>query len=342
MRRAGAGPVPVFRTEHSMGSLKGTKTNTKKNGTKTTVLLVIVLVIGLGILLYPTFADWWNSLYQNRAINTYVETVANMDEEENERLLAEAEAYNKELLSKPNRFLMTEEDRKEYESVLDVSGSGIMGYIEIPSIDVKLPIYHGTDDKVLQTATGHIESTSLPVGGIGTHAAISGHRGLPSARLFTDLDKMEYGDTFLIQVLDRTLKYEVDRIRIVKPADLTELEIDPEKDLFTLVTCTPYGVNTDRLLVRGKRVDDSETNIDVKAEGMQFNPLIIAPLVAAPILLVLLILVLITTGRNRENNLPLRVDKERRDKLIRKNRHADGEAAKRTDSRQDTDKNTKE
>ena len=272
----------------------------KKSGIPFTLILILILIAGLGLILYPTFSDWWNSFHQSRAIASYVQTVANLDKEEYERMLQEAQAYNRSLLTKSNRYNFTEEDEEEYNSILDVTGTGIMGYVEVPSIGISLPIYHGTEEAVLQTAIGHIEGTSFPVGGIGTHCAISGHRGLPAARLFTDIDQLKEGDTFLIQVLDRTLTYEVDQIRIVLPTELQDLEIDPQEDYCTLITCTPYGINTHRLLVRGKRIENQAMEVNVVAEAIQLEPVLVAPLVAAPILLVLIILLLALT-RNKKS-----------------------------------------
>ena len=271
----------------------------KKSGIRGTIILVLILAAGLGLLLYPTFSDWWNSFHQSRAIASYVQTVANLDKEDYERMLQEAQAYNQSLLTKENRYNFTEEDQEEYNSILDVTGTGIMGYVEVPSIGISLPVYHGTNEAVLQTAIGHIEGTSLPVGGIGTHCAVSGHRGLPSAKLFTDIDQLKEGDTFLLQVLDRTLTYEVDQIRIVLPTELQDLEIDPQEDYCTLITCTPYGVNTHRLLVRGTRIENQAMEVNVVADAIQLEPVLVAPLVAAPILLMLLIILLLTTGKKK-------------------------------------------
>ena len=287
--------------------------NKKKRGssTRSTVILFMILLAGIAILLYPTFSNWWNNFHQTRAIAGYVEAVANMDAEEYERMWNEAVEYNAQLLSKPNRYNMTDEQRREYESILDVTGTGIMGYIEIPSIDVSLPIYHGTNEAVLQIAIGHIESSSLPVGGIGTHCVISGHRGLPSAKLFTDIDQLQNGDRFMIQVLDRTLTYEVDQIRIVLPSELQDLEIDPNQDYCTLVTCTPYGVNTHRLLVRGHRVENDKEQANVTAEAIQFEPVVIAPLIAAPLLLILIIWLFFYTSKRAKHKDALREQRER-------------------------------
>ena len=261
-------------------------------------ILVLIMLIGIGLLVYPTFSDWWNSFHQTRAIAGYTAAVANMDREEFDRMWAEAEAFNTYLTQKSGRFNLSEQEIETYNSILDVTGTGIMGYIDIPSIKISLPIYHGTDEAILQIAIGHIIGTSFPIGGEGSHSAVSGHRGLPSAKLFTDIDKLQAGDKFLLQVLDRTLTYEVDQIRIVLPQELQDLEIDPYSDYCTLITCTPYGVNTHRLLVRGHRVDNDDTDATrVTADAMRFEPVIVAPLVAAPILFILLIYVLISTSR---------------------------------------------
>ena len=262
------------------------------------IILVLIMLIGIGLLVYPTFSNWWNSFHQTRAIAGYTAAVANMDREDFDRMWAEAEAFNAYLRQNPGRFNLSEQEIKTYNSILDVTGTGIMGYIDIPSIKISLPIYHGTDEMILQIAIGHVVGTSFPIGGEGSHCAVSGHRGLPSAKLFTDIDKLQAGDKFLLQVLDRTLTYEVDQIRIVLPQELQDLEIDPYSDYCTLITCTPYGVNTHRLLVRGHRVDNDNTDATrVTADAMRFEPIIVAPLVAAPILFILLIHVLISTSR---------------------------------------------
>ena len=259
-----------------------------------TIILLLIFFVGLSLLLYPTISDYWNSFHQSRAIATYAEAVAELDDEDYEKMWQEAEAYNQKLSYQPNRWNLTEEEEEEYNRILDVGGTGIMGYIEIPEIKVSLPIYHGTDEGVLQIAVGHIPGSSLPVGGIGTHSVVSGHRGLPSAKLFTNLDELDEGDVFMIRVLDETLTYEVDKISIVEPDDLTGLEIDPELDLCTLVTCTPYGVNSHRLLVRGHRIPNLEDDsIRVTADAMQVDRLIVASAIAVPILLILIIWVLV-------------------------------------------------
>lgn len=260
-----------------------------------------MLITGACLMLYPTVSNYWNSFHQTRAITEYSEEVANLDDESYEHIWADAIAYNKTLLENANRYKMSEEERKVYESVLNVSGTGIMGYIEIPSIKCSLPIYHGTEGSVLQIAIGHIEGSSLPVGGEGTHCVLSGHRGLPSAKLFTDLDLLSEGDTFMLRTLDETLTYEVDQIRIVLPKEMEDLEIEADKDYCTLVTCTPYGINTHRLLVRGHRIDNlvNANSVRVTADAIQIKPVIVAPLVAIPMLLVLLVVLLVPKKRKR-------------------------------------------
>jgi len=266
-----------------------------------TLILILVFLTGLSLLLYPTVSDYWNSLHQSRAIAEYAGQVAELDNGRYEQLWADARSYNVGLIQKADRYEMSDEEQEEYESLLDVSGSGIIGYIEIPLIGCSLPIYHGTDESVLQIAVGHIAGTSLPVGGAGTHSVLSGHRGLPSARLFTDLDQLNMGDNFILRILDETLTYEVDQILIVEPHEMDALEIVPGKDYCTLVTCTPYGINSHRLLVRGHRTENQEDALTVRvtADAMQIEPVIVAPLVAVPMLLVLLAVLLVSTGRKK-------------------------------------------
>ena len=267
-----------------------------------TILLVFVLFLGVAILLYPTVSDYWNSFHQSRAIASYIEQIENINPVDYEREWARARKYNEELTQKPNRFMLSEEEYEEYESMLNPTGSGIMGYIEIPKINCTLPIYHGTDEAVLQIAVGHIEGTSLPTGGAGTHTVLSGHRGLPSARLFTDLDQMEEDDLFVIRVMDRVMTYMVDQILIVLPEEMDGLAIDPGEDYCTLVTCTPYGINSHRLLVRGRRTDNVEMEqmIKVVSDATQVKPILVAPVLAAPMLLILLIWMMISTGRKQQ------------------------------------------
>ena len=266
-----------------------------------TVILILVFLVGLSLLLYPSVSDYWNSFHQSRAIAAYAEQVANIDNDIYAQLWEKARAYNQTLVGKQNRFQITEEEQETYESLLNVGGNGIIGYIEIAKIGCSLPIYHGTDEGVLQIAIGHIEGTSLPTGGESTHCVVSGHRGLPSAKLFTDLDKLIAGDTFVLRVMDETLTYEVDQILIVEPHELDALQIEEGKDYCTLVTCTPYGINTHRLLVRGHRVANAEEAVQIRvtADAIQIEPVLVAPLVAAPMLLILLVVLLVSTRKRK-------------------------------------------
>lgn len=266
-----------------------------KKGTWTNIFLILVLVTGLSLLLYPSFADYWNTLHQTRAIADYTDQLAQIDTVEYEKIWQDVAQYNEGILMRRNAFRLSEEEKLRYEQLLNLSGKGIMGYIEIPSIDCTSPIYHGTEDTVLQIAIGHVEWTSLPGGGAGTHCVLSGHRGLPSARLFTDLDKMGVGDVFMLNILDQTLTYQVDQVKIVEPHVTEDLLIVEGEDYCTLVTCTPYGVNSHRMLVRGTRIENlEEVKVrHVTADAVQIEPIIVAPLLAAPILLVLLVALLI-------------------------------------------------
>jgi sortase A len=264
-----------------------------------TFILISVFVVGLAVLLYPTVSDYVNSLHQSRVIAEYSESVGHIDDERYESLLAAAHAYNEVLPEKANRYMLSDAEKDEYGELLNVSGNGVIGYVEIPSIRVKLPIYHGTDENVLQVGIGHMEGTSLPVGGIGTHTAVTGHRGLPSSSLLTNLDRVSVGDIFVFTVLDETLTYEADRILIVEPHETDKLEIDPEMDYATLITCTPYGVNSHRLLVRGHRVDNlpGSSSFRVTADAMPIDPALASGIFAAPILIALLIGVLVKYRR---------------------------------------------
>lgn len=244
------------------------------------VLLSCALLVGIGMMLYPSVSDWWNSMHQSRAIATYQQAVSDNSADANQRMWDEAVAYNQSLPRDGGRFTLTDEERARYERTLDVTGTGIMGYVEIPKISVSLPVYHGTDDTVLQIAVGHIPGSSLPVGGEGTHCVVSGHRGLPSARLFTDIDQLREGDVFMLHVLGKTLTYQVDQIRVVLPDELDDLAIDDGLDLCTLVTCTPYGVNTHRLLVRGHRVPNQVAAI-ADGDAVQVSPALVAAALTA-------------------------------------------------------------
>jgi len=274
----------------------------KKRGKLSTILLVLVLIVGLSLLLYPSVSEWWNERFQSRAISSYTEQIARIDNDQYQELWESARAYNESLLERKNNFILTEEQRAAYKSELNFNDSGILGYIEIPSIGVTLAVYHTTDDPVLATAVGHLEWTSLPTGGPSTHCVLSGHRGLPSARLFTDLDKLGKGDFFILHILDEELTYEVDQILIVDPDNTDHLLIEEGKDLCTLVTCTPYGVNSHRLLVRGHRVDSIWTgqNVRVTADAVIIEKLVVAPFVLVPILLVMFVWLLFATRKRKQ------------------------------------------
>ena len=262
-----------------------------------TVLMSAGMIIGISLLLYPSVANYWNSFHQARTIMDYSEVVSSMNKDDYKKLLDEARAYNEKLAETGFKWTMTDAERQEYMRQLKVEGTDAMGYISIPKLHIKLPLMHGTDEKILQTSIGHLEETSLPVGGKGSHCVVSGHRGLPSSRLFTDIDKMKEGDTWTITVLNETLTYECDQIRIVLPEDLSNITLEKGKDLCTLVTCTPYGINTHRLLVRGHRVPNANGTADITADAIQIEPKYIAPFLAGPVLLILLILLLITTRK---------------------------------------------
>ena len=271
----------------------------KKRSALGTWLLVLIMLIGLGIMAYPTVSDWWNSFHASRAIASYSNAVENVDKEKLDDMIRAAHEYNEKLLKKPNPYTMTDEDMAEYNSLLDLSGTGIIGYITIKSIGVYIPIYHGVEESVLQIAIGHIEWTSLPVGGESTHAVVSGHRGLTSAKLCTDLDQLREGDTFSITVLNQMITYEVDQIRIVEPGDISELAIAPGKDYCTLVTCTPYGINTHRLLIRGTRVANEAGELVVPAEAFRIPNYITIPAIGVPLLFLTLIVLLVISGRRK-------------------------------------------
>ena len=278
------------------------------------LILVLILFIGIAIAGYPAFSEYWNNMHQSRAIMGYAERVAEMTNEEYETVWNAALRYNERLLDMPNRWAIEGEDLDYYETQLNVDATGNMGFISIPKIDVNLPIYHGTSDAVLQTSIGHITGTSLPAGSthsdeedwlkpdFASHSVLSGHRGLPSARLFSDLDAMEVGDVFYLTILDQTLTYRVDKITVVEPEDISELEIIPGMDLCTLMTCTPYGINTHRLLVRGTRIENEKNYLDIRvtADAIKIQPLYVAPFIAVPVLLLMVLWVLlITSGHHK-------------------------------------------
>ena len=273
----------------------------KKN--RSTTILILIFLVGLSVMLYPTVSDYINQKNQSRAVASYSEEVENLSDVDYQAYFDAADDYNRRLAETPDAFYRPEQV-SGYTDTLDVSGTGIMGYITIPKIGVELPIYHGTSDGVLQVAAGHLEGSSLPVGGAGTHAVISAHRGLPSAKLFTNLDELEAGDTFTITVLDRVLTYEVDQISIVLPTETDLLQPVEGKDYVTLMTCTPYGINTHRLLVRGKRIENAENqkHIRVTADALRIEPIIVAPALAVPMLLVMLVVMLAVPHLRKRKN----------------------------------------
>ena len=289
----------------------------KKN--LSTILLGFAFILGLALVLYPSVSDYWNSFHQSRAIMQYATDVANLNSSEYDRFFESAYSYNRLIASQGIHWRLTDEEREVYHEELNYTGSGIMGYISIEKIHVMLPLYHGTSDAVLQTSVGHLEGSSLPVGtgswnsyaartgsGVtdpndGAHCSLSGHRGLPSAKLFTDLDRLVLGDVFTINILDKTLTYEVDQIRVVEPTNLSDLVLEPGKDYCTLITCTPYGINTHRLLVRGHRVNNIQGDVRVVADALQIEPIYIAPLLAVPILILLVIVTVILTDREKRH-----------------------------------------
>ena len=278
---------------------------------KENAALLLALVLGFFFLAYPSAADYWNNFQQAKAVRSYAAQVADMSGEEYARMIHAAEEYNKRLSRKGIVWKTTEEEEKEYLSLLNIGNSGIMGYIDIPKINITLPIYHGIEDSILQVAIGHLEGTSLPVGGKGSHCVVSGHRGLPSARLFTDIDKLVEGDTWTMTVLGRTVTYETDQIRVVEPTDLSNLQIEKGKDYCTLVTCTPYGVNTHRLLVRGHRVANAQGEADVVADALLIESSYIIPFISVPVLLVLFIIAMASSGRQaKAKGMWKRVKKE--------------------------------
>ena len=274
----------------------------KKKGKFSTILLIVLLLAGLGLLIYPSASNFWNSIHQTKAIKSYIEDVSNLSKNDLSDIWKEVDKYNKNILNRSNPYIPSANEKSQYKNLLDVSGTGMMGYIDIPKIKVTLPIYHGTEKGILQVAAGHLDWTSLPAGGKNTHCVMSGHRGLPSAKLFTDLDKLEVGDTFILSVLDRTLTYEIDQIIIVRPEKTDALEIVEGEDLCTLVTCTPYGINTHRILVRGHRItgdSQSSSSVKVTSDAVKMGSLMVAPMLAVPILLVVLVVILIKDKKRK-------------------------------------------
>lgn len=276
-----------------------------KKGKFSTVFIVLIFFVGLSLLIYPTFSNYWNLIRQSHAISTYAEKVTELDNNTYSNVLNEAREYNKTLINNENRYFMTDEELERYEALLNVAGNGVIGYIAIPKIDCQLPIYHGSGETVLQIAAGHIAGSSLPVGGTGTHCVISGHSGLPSAKLFTDLDKLEKGDIFTVHVLDETLTYEVDQILTVEPQNVEALEIEKDKDYCTLVTCTPYGINTHRILVRGHRTETKAVdngNIRITPDALQLPPIEVAFVMTSPFILIIMLCLIVNARKSLNDN----------------------------------------
>ena len=275
-------------------------------------VLVAVFILGTGMILYPFLSNYYNSFHATRAIIDYAESVSALNEEDTDKIIQSAQEYNRELSNSGTQFNRSEELKTRYQSELNPDGDGIMGYLEIPKTEIYLPVYHGTEDNVLQVAAGHVDWSSLPVGGSGTHCVISGHRGLPSARLFTDIDKLEKGDEIYMSVLDRTYTYIVDNSYIVLPQDVDNLKIENGKDYLSLVTCTPYGVNTHRLIVRAVRLENAENSVKVTArpEGEIIAPIVTAPIIGIPVLVIMLILI-----NFRDGMIKRRIEKEYADSL---------------------------
>ncbi len=292
-----------------MNEKKSTKN--KSSGNISTIALVAIFFVGLSVLLYPTISDFWNEKRQSQAIINYDELIVDLAPEDYSAIFDKADNYNKKIRNMQFPFLNYKNIEDEYYSTLDVNDDGMMGYITIEKIKVQLPVYHGTSDKVLNSAVGHVEGSSLPIGGKSTHAVLSAHRGLPSAKLFTNLDKLEIGDVFTIRILDRTVTYQVDQILIVLPHETENLNIVSGEDYCTLVTCTPYGINTHRMLVRGTRIENIEPDrvINVITEAYQIDPLLVTPAVAAPMLGLLLILLIVKSRKSNNRKSKKKTDK---------------------------------
>lgn len=268
-----------------------------------TIITVIVFVTGLSLLLYPTVSNYWNSLHQTKAVANYSDAMEKMSKKKKQDAIDAAKAYNEALLSNVGRFTPTEEELNTYKSLLNADSTGMMGYIEIPEIRCELAIYHTVEESVLQVGIGHLEGSSLPVGGSGTHCVLSGHRGLPSAQLFTKLDRLKNGDIFMLHVYDQVLTYEVDQIAIVEPEDYGLLQIEEGQDLCTLFTCTPYGINTHRLLVRGHRIENrAGSDVRVTSDAAKVSSVLVAVCIAIPLLIISFLVADWSAGRSKKKN----------------------------------------
>ena len=268
---------------------------------RNTIIMIILFFIGLLTLFYPTLSNYYNEKMESKTIYNYENIIDSYDFNKFKEIKDNAIKYNKDL-SKLSDPLIDYKEIKNYENILNVNDEGMMGYLSIDKIRVEIPIYHGTSNDTLNSFVGHVEGTSLPIGGISTHSVLSAHRGLPSAKLFSDLDKLEVGDTFKIIVLDEALTYKVDKISIVKPNNSKELMNVKDKDYVTLITCTPYGINTHRLLVRGVRVDNNINKFYISTEGFKINKLIVIPILTLPII-ILLILIIVIKPVKKSNNM---------------------------------------
>lgn len=276
-----------------------------------TIILCITFITGLSLLLYPTVSNYWNAQHQTQAVVDYTERIERMDDSEKLAEIDRAREYNLGLVDNGRRFSPNKEEKENYNSILSVDDNGMMGYITIPELRLKLAIYHGVDESVLQVGIGHIEGSSLPVGGESTHCVLSGHRGLPSAKLFTDIDKLVIGDVFMLHVYDEMLTYEIDQILIVEPEDYSALAIEEGKDYCTLVTCTPYGINTHRLLVRGHRIENKVIDgTRITSDAIKVNKYLVIAGLSLLLLFVYYLFVLIV-------------------RLYKKKRHEDYERTKR-------------
>ena len=276
----------------------------KKSGLSSTILLLAVFLIGLCVMLYPTVSDFWNEKRQSQAIMNYDDLLVDLTPEDFYEYFEKAEEYNRKLKLISYPFLGYPELDDEYYSALDVNDDGMMGYITIDKIKVQLPIYHGTSDKVLNCAVGHLEGSTLPIGGESTHCVLSAHRGLPSAKLFTNLDELAVGDVFTITILDKMFTYQVDQVKVVLPDETDELNVVNGEDYCTLVTCSPYGINTHRMLVRGTRIENIEEakKINITTEAYLIDPLIVTPVVAIPIFLGLLVFLVVKSSKKKRKN----------------------------------------
>lgn len=285
----------------------------KKNSRISTIFFILVFIAGLCLLLYPTISDFWNEKRQSQAIINYDDLIVDLTPEDYSAHFSSAEDYNKKLKLISMPFLGYKALDEIYYNTLDINGDGMMGYLTIEKIKVQLPIYHGTSDRVLNSAVGHVEGSSLPIGGKGSHCVLSAHRGLPSAKLFTNLDKLAAGDIFTIKILDRTITYQVDQVLIVLPEETKDLYVTENEDYCTLVTCTPYGINTHRMLVRGTRIANLEEDkkINVITEAYQIDPLIVTPIAAIPLLAGFLIYLLISAPSGKKRKKKSSSDKEK-------------------------------